>query len=206
MTQAVARIGRPRRLAVDVVAVANLVGTLAKYLGVVTVFPIALALWYGDPVWPYIVTGLGTSAFGFALERLTARAHPHARSARGVPRRLRDAAHDGGVRVAPVPLRRRRAARPPDRRVPRRDVGGDDDRRERGHRLRRVFADARDVAAVHPVARRARDHHPRGGDPPAAARRRAADDGVRAARARDRRARRANPSSSRGCCGRSTSR
>ena len=58
-------------------AVANLVGTLAKYLGVVTVFPIALALWYGDPVWPYIVTGLGTSAFGFALERLTARAHPH---------------------------------------------------------------------------------------------------------------------------------
>ncbi len=77
MTQAVARIGRPRRLAVDVVAVANLVGTLAKYLGVVTVFPIALALWYGDPVWPYIVTGLGTSAFGFALERLTARAHPH---------------------------------------------------------------------------------------------------------------------------------
>ena len=77
MTQAVARIGRPRRLAVDVVAVANLVGTLAKYLGVVTVFPIALALWYGDPVWPYIVTGLGTSAFGFALERLTTRAHPH---------------------------------------------------------------------------------------------------------------------------------
>ena len=76
MTRAVARIGRPRRLAVDVVAVANLVGTLAKYLGVVTVFPIALALWYGDPVWPYIVTGLGTSAFGFALERLTARARP----------------------------------------------------------------------------------------------------------------------------------
>jgi trk system potassium uptake protein TrkH len=72
LSHAVARIGRPRRLAIDVVAVANLVGTLAKYLGIATVFPIALALYYGDPVWPYIVTGLGTSGLGFALERLTA--------------------------------------------------------------------------------------------------------------------------------------
>ena len=71
MTHASSRIGRPRRLAIDVVAVANLVGTLAKYLGLVTVFPIALALYYGDPVWPYLVTGLGTSGFGFLLERLT---------------------------------------------------------------------------------------------------------------------------------------
>jgi trk system potassium uptake protein TrkH len=72
LTQTVARIGRPRRLAIDVAAVANLVGTLAKYLGVATVFPIGLALYYGDPVWPYIVTGLGTSGFGFLLERVTA--------------------------------------------------------------------------------------------------------------------------------------
>jgi len=71
VTHASSRIGRPRRLAIDVVAVANLVGTLAKYLGLVTVFPIALALYYGDPVWPYLVTGLGTSGFGFLLERLT---------------------------------------------------------------------------------------------------------------------------------------
>ena len=77
MSQTVARIGRPRRLAVDVVAVANLVGTLAKYLGVVVVFPIAIALWYGDPFWPYLVTGLGTSAFGYVLERLTAGARAH---------------------------------------------------------------------------------------------------------------------------------
>ena len=206
MTQAVARIGRPRRLAVDVVAVANLVGTLAKYLGRRDRVPHRPRPLVRRPGLAVHRHRSGTSAFGFALERLTARAHPHARSARGVPRRLRDAAHDGGVRVAPVPLRRRRAARPPDRRVPRRDVGGDDDRSERGHRLRRVFADARDVAPVHPVARRARDHHPRGGDPPAAARRRAADDGVRAPRARDRRARRSESERSRGCCGRSTSR
>ncbi len=77
MSQTVARIGRPRRLAIDVVAVANLVGTLAKYLGVVVVFPIAVALWYGDPFWPYLVTGLGTSAFGYVLERLTAGARAH---------------------------------------------------------------------------------------------------------------------------------
>ncbi len=77
MTQAVARIGRPRRLAIDLVAVVNLVGTLAKYLGVVTVFPFALALWYGDPWWPYVATGLGTSAVGWALERVTAGAKEH---------------------------------------------------------------------------------------------------------------------------------
>ncbi len=77
MTQAVARLGRPRRLAIDLVAVVNLVGTLAKYLGVVTVFPFALALWYGDPWWPYVATGLGTSAVGWALERVTAGAKEH---------------------------------------------------------------------------------------------------------------------------------
>ena len=61
MTQGAARIGPPRRFAIDVTAVANLVGTLAKYLGLVVVFPIGVALWYGDPVWPFVVTGLGTS-------------------------------------------------------------------------------------------------------------------------------------------------
>jgi trk system potassium uptake protein TrkH len=66
-----ARIGRPQRHAIDLAAVANLVGTLAKYLGVVVVFPIGVALWYGDPVWPFVVTGVGTSAFGYALERST---------------------------------------------------------------------------------------------------------------------------------------
>ncbi len=77
MTQGAARIGPPRRFAVDVRAVANLVGTLAKYLGLVVVFPIGVALWYGDPVWPFLVTGLGTSAFGLGLERLTASARHH---------------------------------------------------------------------------------------------------------------------------------
>ena len=58
MSQTVARIGRPRRLAIDVAAVANLVGTLAKYLGRRRPSSRSpLALWYGDPFWPYLVTG-----------------------------------------------------------------------------------------------------------------------------------------------------
>jgi trk system potassium uptake protein len=69
--QTSARIGNPRRLAIDVPAVANLVGTLAKYLGLVVMFPIAVALWYREPVWPFLATGLGTSAFGYLLERVT---------------------------------------------------------------------------------------------------------------------------------------
>ena len=71
MPQSSARIGNPRRLAIDVPAVANLVGTLAKYLGLVVVFPIAVALWYREPVWPFLATGLGTSALGYLLERAT---------------------------------------------------------------------------------------------------------------------------------------
>ena len=72
MPQTATRIGRPRRLAIDVAAVANLLGTLAKYLGLVVVFPIAVALWYGDPVWPFLLTGLLTCGLGYGLERLTA--------------------------------------------------------------------------------------------------------------------------------------
>ena len=72
MSQSVARIGRPRRFAIDVAAVANLVGTLGKYLGVAALFPIPFALAYGEPFYPFLVAGLVTSGFGLALERLTA--------------------------------------------------------------------------------------------------------------------------------------
>ena len=71
MTDSTARIGAPRRLAVDLAAVANLVGMLGKYLGVAAVFPIGVALWYGEPIWPFVVAGVVTSGVGFALERLT---------------------------------------------------------------------------------------------------------------------------------------
>jgi trk system potassium uptake protein len=77
VTQAAARIGPPRRFAIDVFAIGNLVGTLAKYLGLVVVFPIGVALWYGDPIWPFLVTGAATSALGLALERTTGGAQHH---------------------------------------------------------------------------------------------------------------------------------
>lgn len=71
MTQAVARIGRPRRVAIDLAAVANLVGTLAKYLGLAAIFPIPFALGYGEPFLPFVVAGGVTSGLGLVLERLT---------------------------------------------------------------------------------------------------------------------------------------
>jgi trk/ktr system potassium uptake protein len=77
VTQAAARIGPPRRFAIDVPAVANLVGTLAKYLGLAVVVPIAVALWYSEPVWPFLLTGAATSAFGLVLERLTSGSAHH---------------------------------------------------------------------------------------------------------------------------------
>jgi trk system potassium uptake protein TrkH len=72
LTETAARIGHPRRLAVDVPAVVNLVGTLGKYLGLAALFPVAVALWYSEPFWPFLVAGATTSGLGLALERLTA--------------------------------------------------------------------------------------------------------------------------------------
>ena len=72
MTQSVARIGRPRRFAIDLPAVVNLVGMLGKYLGLAALFPIPFALAYGEPFHPFVVAGVATSSVGFALERLTA--------------------------------------------------------------------------------------------------------------------------------------
>jgi trk system potassium uptake protein TrkH len=75
---AVGREARPiRRTVVDLVAVANLVGMLGKYLGLVVVFPVTVALWYGDPVWPFLATGAITSGVGLGLERATRRGRHH---------------------------------------------------------------------------------------------------------------------------------
>ncbi len=73
MTQAVGhRIGPRRRIAIDVFATVNLIGTLGKYLGLGALFPVVIALWYGEPIWPFLAAGAITSGLGFALERLTA--------------------------------------------------------------------------------------------------------------------------------------
>ena len=72
MGDATSRIGPRRRLAVDIPAVANLVGMLGKYLGLAALFPISFALWYGETPLPFVVAGMVTSGLGFALERATA--------------------------------------------------------------------------------------------------------------------------------------
>ncbi|HEY4621585.1 MAG TPA: hypothetical protein VIG93_07760, partial [Gaiellaceae bacterium] len=73
LTAALGRRTRPRRrLAVDLPATINLVGMLGKYLGLAAVLPIAVALWYGESVWPFVAAGVITGGTGFALERATA--------------------------------------------------------------------------------------------------------------------------------------
>jgi trk system potassium uptake protein TrkH len=71
--QAVAPRIRPRRrLVVDLPAAANLVGMLGKYLGLAALLPVVVALWYGEPFWPFLAAGAITSGLGLAVERLTA--------------------------------------------------------------------------------------------------------------------------------------
>jgi len=71
LSQPVARIGPPRRLAIDVPAAVHLIGTLGKYLSVAALFPVPFALWYHEPFWPFLAAGAITGAFGYLLERLT---------------------------------------------------------------------------------------------------------------------------------------
>jgi trk system potassium uptake protein TrkH len=61
----------PGTLGVDVVGALNLIGSLVKPLGLAFLFPTALALGYGDPVWPFVASGLITWAFGAGLEWVT---------------------------------------------------------------------------------------------------------------------------------------
>jgi trk system potassium uptake protein len=69
----VARVRRAfrRELAVDVEAASNLVGAILKYLSGAYVFPVVLALAYGESVWPFVAGGLVTGGVGWTLERAT---------------------------------------------------------------------------------------------------------------------------------------
>jgi trk system potassium uptake protein len=73
LTQQSAGIGQPRRLAIDLWAAIELVGTLGKYLGLAAVVPTGVAIAYGEPVWPFLVAGGVTSGLGWLLERVAAR-------------------------------------------------------------------------------------------------------------------------------------
>lgn len=62
---------RRRWFGIDVSGALNLCGRLVKYFGLAYVFPIAIGVGYGDPVWPFVAAGVLTAGAGFALERLT---------------------------------------------------------------------------------------------------------------------------------------
>ena len=72
-----ARSGRRRRrrhrlrLGVDVVGALNLAGSIVKPLGITFLFPAAVALGYGEPVWPFLVSGAVTSGAGAVVEHFT---------------------------------------------------------------------------------------------------------------------------------------
>jgi trk system potassium uptake protein TrkH len=72
LTRTARQIGSRRRLAIDLAATLNLVGMLGKYLGLAALFPVAVALGYSEPFWPFLAAGAITSGLGFGLERLTA--------------------------------------------------------------------------------------------------------------------------------------
>ena len=67
----VARVLRPRALGVDVGAALNLVGALVKYLALAFLLPIVVALWYSEPIWPFLAAGAITAAVGWGLELTT---------------------------------------------------------------------------------------------------------------------------------------
>jgi trk system potassium uptake protein TrkH len=60
-----------RALGVDVGGALNLVGYLVKFLAAAFLFPAAIAVVYGEAVWPFLVAGAATAGFGLGLERMT---------------------------------------------------------------------------------------------------------------------------------------
>src|SRR5919108_1026654 len=66
---------RRRAAGVDVSGALNLVGWLVQYLAAAFAFPTAIAVGYGEPLWPFLAAGAATFACGFALERLTVGRH-----------------------------------------------------------------------------------------------------------------------------------
>ena len=61
----------PRSVGVDVSGALNLVGWLIKYLAPAFLVPTAIAIGYGEPVWPFLAGGAITLAAGIVCERLT---------------------------------------------------------------------------------------------------------------------------------------
>ncbi len=58
-------------LGVDIRGALNLVGAVLRYLSLAFLLPTAIALGYGEAVWPFLVSGVVTFAFGAGVERFT---------------------------------------------------------------------------------------------------------------------------------------
>jgi trk system potassium uptake protein len=56
---------------VQVGAAANLIGALLKYLSAAFLLPLAIAVGYGEPIWPFLIGGAVTFLFGAGLELAT---------------------------------------------------------------------------------------------------------------------------------------
>jgi trk system potassium uptake protein len=64
------RVGRARRVGVNVRGALGLIGTLTKWLAVAPLLPLALALGYGESPWPYVGAIVVAVGLGLGLERL----------------------------------------------------------------------------------------------------------------------------------------
>lgn len=62
---------RGGRFGVEILGALSLTGTLIKPLGLVFLVPAAIAVGYGEAVWPFVVAGACTSSLGLILERGT---------------------------------------------------------------------------------------------------------------------------------------
>ena len=67
---------RRRRQGVEIRGALGLIGTLTKYLSVAVLFPIALAIGYREPFWPFLAAGLIVALVGLGLERIGRGAPP----------------------------------------------------------------------------------------------------------------------------------
>ena len=119
----------PRRVAaavggVDVGSSLDLVGAVLKWVGLTFLAPAAVAVGYGEPWWPFVVSGTATVVAGLGARPADRRpVGRRRRAARGLPRHRAAVARRARLRGAALPARR--GARPvgADRRVLRVGVG-----------------------------------------------------------------------------------
>jgi trk system potassium uptake protein TrkH len=57
-----------RRLGVDLAGSINLIGALLKYVSLAFALPVGVALWYGEPPWPFLIAAGITAGVGGGLE------------------------------------------------------------------------------------------------------------------------------------------